>query len=129
MSQLNKVSTYLATYPSGVTEEREFTAEQVRYIEHSVDCNGKIMLNLANAQRVVDAWSAVGERYGYRYALPEEMVFSAYHVNEPDGNILRVMTQYGRHHDEPISGWSLIHDLTTGKAHYRHNDGRQYPCY
>lgn len=129
MSQLNKVSTYLATSPNGVNEEREFTEAQLAYVAYTVDANGKPMLNRETAQRLVDAWSAVGERDGYRYALPEELVFSAYHLRELDGTVLRVMTQYGHHHDEPISGWSLIHDLTTGKAHYRHNDGRQYPCF
>lgn len=129
MNHLNKVSTYLATSPKGVTEEREFTDVQLTYVGYTVDANGKKLLNRETAQRLVDAWSVVGEKDGYRYALPEEMVFSAYHVHEPDGTILRVMTQYGHHHDEPITGWSLIHDLTTGKAHYRHNDGRQHPCY
>ena len=129
-NQLQTVSSYFATSPKGVTEEREFTAAQLAYTAHTVDADGNIVLNRATAQRLVESWSAVGAKDGYSYSLPEELYFSAYHVHElGSGTVLRVMTQHGKHHDEPITGWEMILDLTDGKSHYRNRDGRVYDCF
>ena len=126
---LQTVSSYFATSPKGVTEEREFTAAQLAYTAHTVDADGKIKLNRATAQRLVDSWSAVGEKDGYSYYLPPEVTYSAYHHVDDGQTWLRVMTENGMDHDEPITGWELILDLTDGKSHYRNRDGRIYDCF
>jgi len=78
----------------------------------------------ANQLQTVSSYFATSPK-----GVTEELYFSAYHVHELDGTVLRVMTQHGKHHDEPITGWELILDLTDGKSHYRNRDGRIYDCF
>lgn len=65
-------------------------------------------------------------RDGYSYTLPEAVTFSAYHHIDDGQTWLRVKGDDGSEYDEPISGWELVHDLTAGRSHYRHSDGRKY---
>ena len=39
---------------------------------------------------------------------------------------LRVIDATGDEWDEPIEGWTEVHNLTNGVQTYRHNDGREY---
>ena len=107
-------------------EKRPFTAAQLVYTAHYTDSDG-IYLNRTTAQRLVDTWTALGDN---TYTLDEELHYSAYHVRDlGDETVLRVMTQHGKLHDEPITGWSLICDLSDGSSYYRNRDGRIYETF
>jgi hypothetical protein len=57
----------------------------------------------------------------------------AYHHTDEGLTWLRIVPESGMEWDEPISGWSEVHDLIRGRHYYRHTDGREYaamrfPC-
>lgn len=58
-----------------------------------------------------------------------EQSFKACHVHTSEGSFLVVMAPDGPHHEEPLSEWELVLDLTNGQSYYRNKKGKVYPCY
>lgn len=51
---------------------------------------------------------------------------TAYNIWEDGKQWLRVVDEQGFEHEEPMTGWSIVHNLTNGVCTWRHNDGREY---